>query len=148
MRSANSDTPGATDVLIVGGGPVGLALAVELGQRGVACLLVEERQPFSAAPRSKLTNVRSMEHFRRWGLAERLRAIAPLPRDEPHDIVFATRLTGHFLTRFHDAFGGPERSPVAAEPPAIIPQPLVEQVLRECAQSLPSVDLRIGWRLE
>jgi 2-polyprenyl-6-methoxyphenol hydroxylase-like FAD-dependent oxidoreductase len=62
-----------TPVLIAGAGPVGLALAVELGLRGVECLVVEPR----LRPRAKTLNARTMEHARRWGLAARLRA-APL----------------------------------------------------------------------
>ena len=59
--------PHSTDVLIVGGGPVGLALAVELGQRGVHAVLIERNLDVGQQPRAKTTNVRTMEHMRRWG---------------------------------------------------------------------------------
>jgi 2-polyprenyl-6-methoxyphenol hydroxylase-like FAD-dependent oxidoreductase len=68
-----------TPVLIAGAGPVGLALAVELGLRGVECLVVEPRlRPTRLRPRAKTLNALTMEHARRWGLAARLRAAAPL----------------------------------------------------------------------
>ena len=71
-----------TQVLIAGGGPVGLATALELGRRGIACVVVEPRTSVThARPRCKTVNVRTMEHLRRWGLAERLRERAPLPAD-------------------------------------------------------------------
>ena len=81
-----------TQVLVVGAGPVGLSLAIELGLRGVAVTLVEQRSRTGAQPRAKTTNVRSMQHLRRWGVADALRAAAPLPYDYPTDIVFSTTL--------------------------------------------------------
>src|SRR6266850_2369841 len=70
-----------TPVLIVGGGPVGLALALELGWRGVECLLVDEleRDGYKTHPRANLVNSRTMEFCRRWGIAGRVKELgAPL----------------------------------------------------------------------
>ncbi len=64
----------STRVLIVGAGPVGLALAIELGHRSIPCLLIERNDRVGYAPRAKTTNVRTREHFRRWGIADKLRA--------------------------------------------------------------------------
>ena len=61
------------------------------------------------ASRAKSTNVRSMAHFRRWGLADAIRDASPLPPDYPTDTVFATRLFGHPLARIEDAFFGYRR---------------------------------------
>src|ERR1700752_5136771 len=98
--------PPATQVLIGGGGPVGLAGVAELGRRGIDCLVIEPRDTVShARPRCKTINVRSMEHLRRWGIADRLREVAPLPTRWSQDIVFCTSLSGWELSRFHGVLG-------------------------------------------
>ena len=56
------------DVLIVGGGPVGLTLAAEISYRGMSAILIERRRTTSNSPRALAVNSRSMEHFRRLGL--------------------------------------------------------------------------------
>ena len=140
-------------VLVVGGGPVGLGLAVELGLRGVRTVLVERSDRHASQPRAKTTNVRSMEHMRRWGIAEQIRASAPLPADYPTDVVFATRLFGHRLAKFENALFGtrPPRVPRDerfAEPAQWIPQYRVEAALRARAAELPCVTLRHGTQLD
>jgi 2-polyprenyl-6-methoxyphenol hydroxylase-like FAD-dependent oxidoreductase len=133
------------DVLIAGGGPVGLALAVELGLRGATVLLTEKSERIGQQPRAKTTNIRSMEHMRRWGVADAIKARAPLPVDYPRDIRFATRLFGHPIARIeHALFMSPPRDDRYAEPSQWIPQYAVEEVLREKAASLPGVTLRFG----
>ena len=92
------------DVLIVGAGPVGLSLAIELGLRGVACQVIERNDRVGYSPRAKMTNVRSREHLRRWGIAEKLREASPIRADYPCDVVFATRMAGVPLARFDRAF--------------------------------------------
>ena len=142
--SSTRDTP----VLIAGGGPVGLALAVELGLRGVECVVVEPRpRPTRLRPRAKTLNARTMEHARRWGLAGRLRAAAPLPVSWSQDVSFCTTFLGREITRFTGVLGladdgdSPERGQQ-------MPQYVLEEVLREVAAELPAVDLRLGWRLQ
>ena len=137
-----------TDVLVVGGGPVGLSLALELGLQGRSCLLVEQNNRVSAAPRAKVTNVRSRELMRRWGIAGRLAAASPFGVDYPSNVVFATRLAGRELARFDNGFYcSPARDERYCEHAQWIPQYRVEAVLRERAQEFPGVHTRFSTRL-
>jgi len=132
-------------VAIVGAGPVGLALAIELGHRGIACLVVERNDRFGYAPRAKTTHARTREHLRRWGIADRLRAASPLGVDYPSTVLFVTRLGGYALARFENAFNcAPARDPRYSEHAQWVPQYTLEEVLRVHAQTLPSVTLRFG----
>ena len=140
-----------TQVMIVGGGPVGLALAVELGIRGVRCVVVEQNEPLGPlqAPRSKMINARAMAHVRRWGLATAIRSAIPLGPNYPSNIIFATRLTGNEIARFENAFstqrGDDDRFPEGA---AWLPQYRIEDILRGRASQLPSVTLLLGTRFQ
>src|ERR1041384_2514482 len=80
-----------TQALIVGGGPVGLTLAIDLGMRGVRCTLVEQKEAPQFLPKMERCNARTMEIFRRLGLAEKIRA-AGLRPDIPMDLfIFLAR---------------------------------------------------------
>ena len=129
-------------VLIAGAGPVGLAAAIELGHRGISCLVVERNDRVGYSPRAKTTNVRSREHLRRWGIADALRAASPIPPDYPPDVVFATRMNGHLLTRFTNCLNGKrERNNLYSEEAQWVPQYTLEEVLRKHAASLPGVEI-------
>ena len=73
----------SVSVVIVGGGPVGLALAVTLGKAGVSCALVERQLEPSAIPRGQNLTARSLEHFYYWDCADELRAARFLPAGFP-----------------------------------------------------------------
>lgn len=87
-----------TPILIVGAGPVGLALAGDLGWRGVACTLIERGDGSISQPKMDMVGVRTMEIARRWGLVERIEQ-APYPRDYPQDNVYLETLTGYEFGR-------------------------------------------------
>ncbi len=137
-----------TSVLIVGAGPVGQGLAIELGSRGIDCLVIEKNSRIGVAPRAKTTNVRTREHLRRWGIAEALREASPFGVDYPSTVVFATRLTGHGLARFENALNcAPGRNPLYAEHAQWIPQYTLEQVMRRHLDTLPAVQVRLNTEL-
>ncbi|GAA2037425.1 FAD-dependent oxidoreductase [Catenulispora yoronensis] len=140
--------PAHVPVLIAGGGPVGLAAAVELGRRGVGCLVVEPRRQVSTArPRCKTLNVRTMEHLRRWGLADRLRERAPLPVSWSQDVVFCTSLSGWELSRFTGVLGLSTQGDRFAETGQQAPQYVLEEVLRAHVAELEPCELLLGARV-
>jgi 2-polyprenyl-6-methoxyphenol hydroxylase-like FAD-dependent oxidoreductase len=83
-----------TPVLIVGAGPVGLALAGELGWRGVPCTLIEKTDGAIEHPKMDIVGPRTMEFCRRWGIADWVRD-APYPGDYPQDCIYVTGLNGY-----------------------------------------------------
>ncbi|MEO8317111.1 MAG: FAD-dependent oxidoreductase [Bradyrhizobium sp.] len=134
-------------VLIVGAGPVGLTLAIDLAWRGIDVTVVETRAP-AAPPEPKCNHVaaRTMEIFRRLGLAGKIRN-AGLPADYPHDISYRTSFTGQELTRIHipcrrdrfTATDGPDCNWPTPEPPHRINQIFLEPILFEHAAAQPCI---------
>jgi 2-polyprenyl-6-methoxyphenol hydroxylase-like FAD-dependent oxidoreductase len=140
--------PSCTQVLIAGGGPVGLCAAVELMRRGIDCVVVEPRAVVShARPRCKTINVRTMEHLRRWGIAQRLRQRAPLPVSWSQDIVFCTSMVGYELSRFSGVLGLQMEGDRFPETGQQAPQYVLEELLREVVQELAPGRLLAGWRV-
>src|SRR5712691_4140353 len=128
-------------VLIVGAGPVGLALAGDLGWRGVPCMLIEKGDGTIEQPKMDLVGVRTMEFCRRWGIADWVRD-APYPGDYPQDCVFVTSLNGFELGR--ERFPGrafeacPPQSPQKRER---VPQDMFDPILKRFATSFDCVRL-------
>ena len=102
-------------VLIVGGGPVGLALAGDLGWRGVPCTLIEKTDGAIEQPKMDLVGIRTMEFCRRWGILDWVRD-APYPPDYPQDYVYLTALNGYELGR--EPFPGRGFEPCPPRKPA------------------------------
>jgi 2-polyprenyl-6-methoxyphenol hydroxylase-like FAD-dependent oxidoreductase len=135
-------------VLIVGGGPVGLALAGELGWRGVACTLIEQGDGAIVTPKMNEVNIRTMEFCRRWGIAKQVHA-CPFPPDYPLDVAFVTSLSGYELGRMPR----PPRMSEEPEPHSpmrlqVCSQMWFDPILQRSARTFPHVDLRHGTRLE
>jgi 2-polyprenyl-6-methoxyphenol hydroxylase-like FAD-dependent oxidoreductase len=84
--------------VIAGGGPVGMVLALELGRRGISCVLLNDRDGPTDRPKANATSPRSMETLRRLGVAARFRALG-LPPNYPRDVTYFTRLSGYELAR-------------------------------------------------
>ena len=135
---------GRWDVVIAGGGPVGLALAAELGWRNVRCLLVERGDGSASQPKMDMVGVRTMEFCRRWDIVGEVEA-CPYPRDRPQDIIYLETLAAPELAR--DPFPSmadeavPPQSPQKRER---CPQNMFDPILKHCAQSFASVTLRYG----
>ncbi|WOF22875.1 FAD-dependent oxidoreductase [Microbacterium betulae] len=137
------------DVVIIGGGPVGLTAAMDLDARGIRSVVIESRR-YLEAPNVKCNHVasRTMERFRRLGIADRVRA-AGLPADYPQDIAFRTTMTGRELGRIPipstvqraSRPAGPDADWATPEPPHRVNQKYLEPILMEHAAGLPRVTL-------
>ena len=139
---------GTTPVLIAGGGPVGLAVAVELGWRGVPCLLVEQGDGTIVDAKMFATGIRTVEFCRRWGFADKVKDWG-FPRDFPFDNVFVTSLTGHELGRIPLPTLADTRPPECSpEQFAHCPQFVFDPLLAEAARGFPCVTLRYRCRLD
>jgi len=144
-----------TEVLIVGAGPVGLTLAVDLGQKGVRCTLLERKDAPQFLPKMERCNARTMEIYRRMGIAAKVRA-AGLRADVPMDVFIVTALNEPPLvthkypsvaeaTRAIDACND---GSMPLEPYQLISQYTLEPLLKKEAEALPSVTVKYGCELE
>src|SRR5215472_10125522 len=136
-----------TPILIVGAGPVGLALAGDLGWRGVDCLLIEQWDGSIYQPRMDLVGIRTMEFCRRWGLVGAVEA-SPYPRDVAQDNVYVTSLAGYELGRERFPSMAADRPPpVSPQRRERCPQNMFDPILRAFAAAQPTVTLRYRTRL-
>ena len=152
------DTPALTcDVLIAGGGPVGLTTAVELAHFGCSTMLIERNPTTTAHPKMDLTNGRSMELMRRTGLASKVRA-AGVPSTSNYDVLWISDLKpkSHILHRF--GYDSAEHEywrrrtvndgTLTVEEPLRVSQIVIEPIIRQAAEDHEKTDIRFGWALE
>jgi 4-hydroxyisophthalate hydroxylase len=142
-----SGTPDTYDVAIVGGGPVGVGLAVELGQRGVRCVLVERHLEPQPIPKGQNLTNRTLEHFYFWHCVDELRAARVMPPDYPIGGVTTYGSLSSPYFNGGQSFGG-RGSAVRDyyfQTNERLPQYCTEAVLRTRANQLPSVTTLFGW---
>lgn len=142
-------------VLIAGGGPVGMTLALNLARYGIRSLLLERNPATTRHPKMDLTNGRSMELFHRLGLDEALRD-AGVPRANGFDILWITSMVGHDLYRFPYPSADEKTRIIreendgshGAQAPLRVSQIQIEPVLKRAIDANPLIDVRFGTRFE
>ncbi len=141
-----------TSVLIVGAGPVGLTLSLVLAHYDIECIVVERNQTTTQHPKMDITNGRSMELFRRLGIAEQINA-AGVPGDICLDVAWVTNLSGQEIHRFtypspieaREKYRALNDGAQSMEPQIRISQIVVEPLLRDIALASPLISVRYGW---
>ena len=147
-------THDTTPVLISGGGPVGLVLSIELAWRGVPSIVLNTEPTTAVHPQGNTHNSRTMEHYRRLGIADRVRAVG-LPPEFTTDISYLTRFTGHEFARIPMPSSAEKQRRIAEQDMSFLtPEPIhrssqfyVEPELFAHAETLDGIDLRFGWEL-
>jgi 2-polyprenyl-6-methoxyphenol hydroxylase-like FAD-dependent oxidoreductase len=146
MAGASADAT-ETAVLIVGAGPVGLALAADLGWRGVRAIVIEQSDGTIYHPRATAINARSMEFMRRWGVAEAVRGAAA-PEGFPHTALYVTTLAGYELARIERPHhGGSQPTTTSPERAQRCNQLWLDPILLERARSFPPITVQYRTRL-
>ncbi|MEE1765171.1 FAD-dependent monooxygenase [Streptomyces sp. SP18BB07] len=156
MSKPTPPTVETTSVLVVGAGPVGLTLAMELEHHGVEALLVERNTATTQHPKMDVTNGRSMELYRRLGVADDLRKIA-IPTDHRTKVTWATSAVGWELASFeypsvdetHDTIRDRNDGTLPLEPWMRVSQVILEPALRDLLEARSQhVKVQYGWALE
>ena len=131
------------EVAIVGGGPVGMGLALDLGLRGVRCAVVERHERPQPIPKGQNLTQRTMEHFRSWGVESAVRSARVMPADAPTSGVtaYGTLLGDYWYPWWRRA----ALRPYYYADNERLPQYCTEEVLRAAASSDGNVDCHIGW---
>lgn len=136
-----------TPVLIIGAGPIGLALAGDLGFRGVDCLLIERTDGAVLQPKMDMVGIRTMEFCRRWGIVPWVES-AGYNRDYPQDCAWVTTLSGYEFGR--ERFPSPKDEKCPPQSPQKrerCPQNFFDPVLRRFAGQFPGVTLAYNTEL-
>jgi 2-polyprenyl-6-methoxyphenol hydroxylase-like FAD-dependent oxidoreductase len=130
-------------VVIVGGGPVGMGLAIDLGHRGIDCIAVERHRDPQPIPKGQNLTQRTLEHFHFWGAEQQLRAARTIPRDYGIGGMtsYGTLLGGYS----HDWLQRELVRPFYFTDNERLPQYATEAVLRRRAAEIPAVEAMYGW---
>jgi 2-polyprenyl-6-methoxyphenol hydroxylase-like FAD-dependent oxidoreductase len=132
-----------SQVIIIGGGPVGVGLAVDLGLRGISCTLVERRVGMHNIPKGQNLTQRTLEHFYFWGIVDELRAQRILPPGVPAAGVTAYK---SLMNEHYHLFAGRESvNAFYFQKNDRIPQYFLENVLRDKLATLPAAEAHFGW---
>src|ERR1700704_3323146 len=143
-RNAAPEIP----VLIVGGGPIGLALAADLGRRGVAAMLVEQRENKLGPAKMLEVSVRTLEFCRSLGVVDEVRNWG-FPHDYPLDNAFVTDMQGYEIGRIHAPTLGERRdSADSPERGMMCPQTWCAPILQKHARTFPHITIRHEVKLE
>jgi 4-hydroxyisophthalate hydroxylase len=135
-----------TQVVIVGGGPVGVGLAVDLGLRGISCILVEKRAGMHRIPRGQNLTQRTLERFFFWGCVDELRAQRVLPTEVPAAGVTAYK---SLISDYWHVFEGREMvGQYYFQKNDRMPQYLLESVLRDKMKTFSNIEPLLGWTAE
>ena len=130
------------DVVIVGGGPVGMGLAIDLAINGVDCTVIERHDSIQRIPKGQNLTPRTGEHFRRWGVTEAIRSASPIPRSYGSGGVTTY---GSFLSNYHyEWFNRAKIINYYAATNERLPQYETEAVLRARAAEFDNVSLLTG----
>ncbi|WP_200301083.1 FAD-dependent monooxygenase [Streptomyces adelaidensis] len=155
-QAAEAGTVATVSVLVVGAGPVGLTLAMELERHGVDTLLVERNTDTTRHPKMDVTNGRSMELYRRLGVADDLREVA-IPTDRPTRVTWATSAVGWRLASFdypsvdetRETIRDRNDGTLPLEPWMRVSQVILEPALRDLLEARSEhVRVQYGWALE
>jgi len=131
------------DVVIIGGGPVGMGLAIELGQRGVTCVVVERYVKPQPIPKGQNLTQRTMEHFHVWGVEKAVRAASPIPVDFG---IGGLTAYGTLLGPYHyDWYQRVIVRPFYFTDNERLPQYETEAALRARVAEMPEVTALYGW---
>ena len=142
----NPDDLTHTQIVIVGGGPVGLGLAINLGQRGIHCVLVEKHVSPQPIPKGQNLTQRTLEHFYFWGAEQDLRAARTIPRDYGIGgmTAYGTLLSGYR----YDWLQRELVRPYYFTDNERLPQYATEAVLRHRVSQIEQVETLYGWSAE
>ncbi len=135
-----------SEVIIIGGGPVGMGLAIDLAIQGMSSIVVERHNEIQRIPKGQNLTPRTGEHFRRWGVSDDIRAASPIPHNYANGGMasYRTFVSDHF----YDWFNRSKIKNYYAAPNERLPQYETEAVLRERAAAFDEITLLTGWSFD